>query len=69
MRSLSRWSAPASTPGSRKWFMPPTPRTGSRIQAPTHDPRIVVNTTSRIVGNLELALDQIYRRSWTTCRS
>ena len=32
----------ASSPGSRKWFMPPTRATGSLMQAATQEPSSVV---------------------------
>jgi hypothetical protein len=40
----------ASSFGSMKWFMPPTPATGSRRQAATHEPSTVTSAMSRSVA-------------------
>ncbi len=42
--------APDWSPGSRKWFIPPTPTTGSRRQAATQEPSTVDRTSPSLAA-------------------
>ena len=55
-----RLAVATSPSGSRKWFMPPTPASGSRMQAEIHEPRMVVSAFLRIVGHVTVALRDLH---------